>query len=94
MVNLRRAPTPGGYWVPKRYFELMWESALKQLPILDWSKDQTAETLFGGKERWLSHKVGGRIALGRCLKYFADNEMLPIKVANPKKKGKRKYTRK
>ncbi len=85
---------PGGYFVCKRTAELMWQNANEELPKLNWSEEQTAETIFGGKNRWLSYKVGGRIALGRCLKYFADNDMLPIRVSNPKKKGKRKYRHK
>lgn len=79
-----------GYWVPKSDFERMWRAAIVELPKLDWSKLQCAETLYG-TERWLAHKVGKRIALGRCLKFFADNNMLPIQVANRRKGGKRKY---
>jgi hypothetical protein len=37
--------------------------------------------------------VRERIKLGRCIKYFVDHGMLPLKVANPKKKGKRFYQR-
>ena len=84
---------PGNYWVPKRYFDLMWQAANANWETLNWSEKQSAESIFGGKDKWLAHKVGGRIALGRCLKYFADNLLLPIAVANPGKKGKRFYKR-
>ena len=84
----------GGYWVSKDLFDLMWLRAGQTLPKLDWSKSQTAESSFGDSEKWQSHKVGARIALGRCLKFFADQDMLPIQVKNENKKGPRKYGRK
>ena len=82
-----------GYWVSKSDFKLMWQYASVAMHQVDWSVPQSAETLYG-KARWLDLKVGKRIALGRCLKYFAENDVLPVRVANPKKKGKRKYARK
>ena len=85
---------PGGYFVFMRTAKLMLQRANEELPKLDWSQQQTAETIFGGKVRWLAHNVGARIALGRSLKYFADHEMLPLEVANPRKRGKRKYRHK
>lgn len=81
----------GGYWVAKYLFEEMWPRAEAAMQTHDWSKPQTVVTIFGDKEAWDSHSFGARIALGRCLKYFADHEMLPIRVANPTKKGTRKY---
>ena len=80
-----------GYWVTKDLFDLMWRKANREIPKLDWSKQQTVVTIFGGKDEWQQLSFGQRIALGRCLKYFADQGMLPIRVANPGKKGTRKY---
>ena len=83
----------GGYWVAKLRFEQMWQRANATIQELNWSEPQTVVTIYGDKEDWLSYKVGARIALGRCLKHFADHDMLPIRVANPNKKGTRKYVR-
>ena len=83
----------GGYWVSKDLVELMWQRAPQVLPNLDWSKPHTVVTIFGDSNGWHSYNFGQRIALGRCLKYFADHDMLPIRVANPGKGGTRKYVR-
>jgi len=83
-----------GYWVTKDLFVLMWRKATEEIPKLDWSKQHTVVTIFGDDEEWQQLSFGQRIALGRCLKYFADQGMLPIRVANPTKKGTRKYVRK
>ena len=83
----------GGYWVAKVRFEEMWPRAKAAMQTLNWSKPQTVVTIFGDKEDWNSHPFGARIALGRCLKYFAAHDMLPIRVANPTKKGTRKYVK-
>ena len=40
-----------------------------------------------------SYKRGARIAFGRCLKYFAVHDMLPIREANPAKSGSRIYVK-
>lgn len=82
-----------GHWVSKDLFDLMWIHASQSLPKVDWSRKQTSADVFGDKDLWVSHKVGRRIALGRCLKYFADRDILPIRVANPGKKGPRRYVR-
>ena len=83
-----------GYWVPKSLIDLMWASAVESLPTLDWSRKQGVVTIFGNKKNWVSLSIGVRIALGRCLKYFVAQGMLPISEANPGKKGPRKYVRK
>jgi hypothetical protein len=71
----------------------MWFHAAESLPKLDRSRKQTAVDVFGDKACWLSYRIGVRISLGRCLKYFAHQEMLPIREANPGKKGPRRYIR-
>lgn len=87
---------PGGYWVQKAYFEITWRQVRAAIPALDWASkpEQSAETLCG-EAFWQAQKKGGpRLKLGRCVKYFVDHEMLALRVANPGKKGKRRYTRK
>jgi len=83
---------PGRYWGHKKWFERAWTLIHTEWSNLDWTVPQTAETLCNSKN-WHSYDVPERIKLGRCIKYFVSNQMLPLKVANPKKKGKRKYLR-
>lgn len=82
-----------GCWVGKKTFEIMWERASVSVHQVDWSELQTAETLYG-KNEWRDVKFGRRFTLGRCLRFFEDNDILPIETANKGKKGKRKYRRK
>ena len=84
---------PGGYWVLKIVFEVAWSAVRPRWSTLDWRVPQTAETLCSD-QIWKPRTCGERIALGRCVKYFVTQEMLPLRVANPNKKGKRKYVRK
>jgi len=81
-----------GYWVDKKWFEIAWTTASMNFPKLDWAVPQTTETICG-EACWKAHWLVDRFRLGRCVRYFSDEEMLPIQVANPKKKGKRKYVR-
>ena len=83
-----------GYWVSKNLVDLMWLRAQQVLPTLDWSKPQTVVSIFGDFEEWKSNSFGARIALGRCLKFYVDHDMLPIQITNKNKKGTRKYGRK
>jgi hypothetical protein len=82
-----------GYWVHKYLFESMWLHAEESLPRLDWSRKQTSADVFGDRTFWLSHRIGERISLGRCLKYFVQQGMLPIREANPGRNGPRRYVR-
>ena len=81
-----------GRWVPKKNFETVWAGALVEIPKLDWTRLQTAETI-SGVPGWKKLPVGYRISLGRCLIFFVEEEMLPLRIANPGKKGTRKYAR-
>jgi hypothetical protein len=85
----------GKYWVPKSDVLLAWNHFSKAGLPEDYRTQVDAQILFGEPEAvWKAMKVGKRIALGRCLKYFVDNGMLPLRLANPGKKGKKKYVRK
>ena len=81
-----------GYWVGKKWFEIAWTNASVEFSKLDWAKPQTTESLCG-EACWKANGFGNRLRLGRCIRYFADEGILPIQVANPGKKGKRKYSR-
>lgn len=39
------------------------------------------------------YPLSKQLALGRCIKFFSVQGMLPLEVANPGKKGKRHYLR-
>ena len=77
-------------WVPKARFVEMWEQAQNKLHLLDWSHPKTTRSFFDPAE-WKVLKRGRRIALGRCLRYFADHHLLPIRCINPHKKGTKRY---
>jgi hypothetical protein len=81
-----------GRWVGKTTLELMWRHASASMHKVDWSELQTTESLYGNAE-WRDVKFGRRYSLGRCLRFFADEGVLPITLANKGKKGKRKYKR-
>jgi hypothetical protein len=83
---------PGGYWAIKKWFETARTLIQDEWASLDWTVPHSAETLCNS-EKWRAYDVRERIKLGRCIKYFVDHGMLPLKVANPKKKGKRFYQR-
>lgn len=80
----------GRYWVEKGYFELAWELVWAHFGSVNWSRKQTAESLCNDPD-WHDRRIGERLKLGRCIKYFADTGLLPIWVCNPGKSGKRKY---
>ena len=82
-----------GCWVGKSSLEIMWQHASIAISQLNLSEQQTTETLFG-KTEWRDVEFKRRLSLGRCLRFFVDNNMLPIKIANEGKKGKRKYLQK
>jgi len=82
-----------GCWVPKSDWLLAWKHFQKGLPPAGYLKNVDTEIMFDDPS-WKQHKVGKRIALGRCLRFFADHEILPLEESNPDKGGKRKYIRK
>lgn len=84
---------PGLYWVPKDEVLLSWEIANATLHEIDWTKKVCTETILS-PEIWRQFATSMKYRLGRCLKFFSDQELLPIDVANPGKKGKRFYKKK
>lgn len=91
----RRGNTPGIYingynWVPKFQIIRMWEQAKKVIFQLDWTYPKTTKSFFGSAA-WDEIETGHKQALGRCLRYFADHQMLPMRCINPHKKGTKRY---
>jgi hypothetical protein len=84
---------PGRYWVSRKVFQEAWRQIRPRYSALDWRVQQTAESLCG-ESFWKTQICGKQLALGRCVKYFVVHEILPLRVANEGKKGKRKYVRK
>ena len=82
----------GRFWDPKKNYETVWNGALVEIPKLDWTPNQTVRTISGVQD-WENKRLGYRFSLGRCLKYFVDEEMLPLRIANPGNKGTRNYGR-
>lgn len=62
----------GNNWIPKTRVVEMWERSRLVLPQLNWSHPKTAKSFFEFEE-WKGIKRGHRIALGRCLRYFAEH---------------------
>jgi|PlaIllAssembly_1097288.scaffolds.fasta_scaffold1066923_2 hypothetical protein len=80
----------GNNWVPKAQFRKMWDRAQEMIPRLDWTYPKTTKAFFE-RNHWKALKLGHKLALGRCLRYFADHELLPIRCINPEKKGTKRY---
>ena len=81
---------PGGSWVNKSLFEEAWTRVCEGLPSPDSKELHTAKSMYGSED-WDRLNFGVRNALGRCVKYFVVQGMLHLKIANPTKKGTRKY---
>jgi hypothetical protein len=77
-------------WVFKWIFQETWDQACANLALVDWSQKQCTKTLFD-PEKWAKLSCGVQQACGRCLRYFADNGMLPIYVMNPTASGTKYY---
>lgn len=71
-------------------FVQSWEQFQQSLETADWSKKHTAKTLFDSPN-WERMTFGSRIAIGRVLRFFVDNGWLPLRVANPKSSGTKRY---
>jgi hypothetical protein len=81
---------PGGKWVAKCHFEETWTLFWRSVGLLDSGRKYLAKSLCNDPS-WEDRPRGQRIAFGRCIKYFATHRVLPITLANPGKKGSRKY---
>ena len=82
--------TPGGFWVEKSYFLLVWKLITTSCPTLVWKGEQTTETLCSDPD-WNSLDDLPRQKRGRCVKFFIAKEMLELEETNKGKGGKRKF---
>jgi hypothetical protein len=80
----------GWHWIYKALFVKGWTQFKASIATVDWSKKQTAQSLFN-VPNWRNMKFGTRIAIGRVLRYFVDNGWLPLVVLNPKATGTKYY---
>ena len=81
-----------GYWVGKTTMEMAWAQISKSLPAPNNPAKYTARMMCG-EAFWKPPGRKRALSLGRSIKYFVDQEMLPLYEANPRKKGSRKYIR-
>ena len=87
-----------GRWVMKSTFLTAYAAILENWSNIDWKVRQTAKTMVG-KAHWGAPAERGLIqAMGRCVRSFADNDMLPLQVVlarkrngDPYKGGRRLY---
>lgn len=80
----------GHHWVFEAQIRTAWTRICAGLASADWSKPQSAKALYNDLG-WTSLKCGVRIAIGRCLRFFVNHEMLPLKVINPHSTGTKLY---
>lgn len=78
------------HWIFKSLFIACWSRFRESMETADWSKKQTAQSLFD-HPNWRNMKFGTRIAVGRVLRFFVKNEWLPLVVTNPKSTGTKYY---
>lgn len=81
---------PGGYWVQKWLIADAWEMFWRNFRNLNHGRRHTAESLCADPD-WRERDRRERLKLGRCIKYFSVQGILPITLANPNKRGTRKY---
>lgn len=87
-----------GRWVMKNTFLNTYAAVIENWSNIDWQVKQTAKAMVGNTH-WGAPAERGRIqAMGRCIRFFADHDMLPEQVVlarkrngNPYKGGRRLY---
>jgi hypothetical protein len=81
----------GRHWVFQNIVVTTYKRALASIPMLDWNVRQTAKALYGDPA-WESWEKGHRHAIGRCIRFFAEHDVLPLRVINPKATGTKYYS--
>ncbi len=81
---------PGGYWVEESCFLMVWKLFWRNAHLINDKRKHIVSSLCGDP-KWESRTRGERIKIGRCFKYFATHNVLPIVLANPGRTGPRKY---
>lgn len=79
-----------GYWVRKSTFEVTQKLLEKNLPLLTWEKPLQSRDICCHKD-WDSWRVSLRHNIGRCVRHFSEEGMLPLRIVNPDKGGPRRY---
>ena len=73
----------GAHFVFKWIFQDTWRRVAASIDTANKCKFHTAESLFNDATAWAEYHKPIRIAIGRCLAYFVENEMLPLFCVNP-----------
>ena len=81
----------GRPWVFKWIFQTAWEKFSTAIASANWSVKQSSKSLFGDEAGWKKYGEGTRQAIGRCLRYFVDHGLLPLRVLNPDATGTKYY---
>ena len=82
----------GAHFVFKWIFEDAWKNISTGIATADRYKFHTVESLFNNPEVWDGYATKGiHIAIGRCLKYFVENKMLPLFCVNPHASSNKLY---
>jgi hypothetical protein len=82
----------GRPWVFQWIFNAAWKHFSAAIANADWRVKQCSKSLFGDAAEWGDFKFGIRQAFGRCLRYFVDQGMLPLRLVNPNATGTKFYT--
>ncbi len=73
----------GAHFVFAWIFEEAWAKISIGLTKANKYKFHSTQALFDDDETWLTYEKPIRIAFGRCLAYFVENDMLPLACVNP-----------
>ena len=79
------------HFVFERIFQDTWKHISVSVVTANRCKFHTAKSLFNDPEVWDGYDKGIHIAIGRCLKYFVENNMLPLHCVNPHISGAKLY---
>jgi hypothetical protein len=80
------------HFVFKWIVQTAWNHFCASIPTASRCKFYTCEALFNDKTEWASYERGIHIAIGRCLMFFCEQEMLPVECGNPHATYKKVYT--
>lgn len=95
-IKFERHPAGGlgckvrGRWVMQHTLLEAWTLFWRGARALDPKRPKKARALVCAS-RWDELPRGGRIAMGRCFRYFSEHGVLPITLINPKKTSNLQY---
>lgn len=79
-----------GYWVQKSTFEQAAKLIEQNQHLLTWEKPLESRDICRHPD-WDTWLVSLRHNIGRCVRYFSEDGMLPLWIVNPEKGGPRRY---